>query len=95
MDPDPPTFFCSSRYADIISAQGLSEPVFIVQRGALGFSVVVFAVGAMLCLGTLVLRRRLYGAELGGPRRRETFAFFAVLWTGYIVASSWYSFSSE
>ena len=39
---------------------------FVVPAGSLGFSVSVFTGCALLALGTLSIRRRVYGAELGG-----------------------------
>ena len=40
---------------------------FVVPAGDLGYSVTVFCVCAVLCLGTLTLRRSVLGGELGGP----------------------------
>ena len=60
--------------------------------GTLSFSVLVFCVCAVLCIGVLFLRRNpsVAGGELGGPQRGKwaTFAFFAFLWLTYIVLSS-------
>uniref|UniRef100_A0A0D3J593 Sodium/calcium exchanger membrane region domain-containing protein n=2 Tax=Emiliania huxleyi TaxID=2903 RepID=A0A0D3J593_EMIH1 len=40
---------------------------FVVPAGDLGYSVTVFCVCAVLCLGMLTLRRSVLGGELGGP----------------------------
>ena len=63
---------------------------FAVPAGDLGFSVGVFCSTALLCLGTLFLRRALLGAELGGPTKARyiTAGFFVFLWLVYIAASA-------
>lgn len=65
---------------------------FIVQAGSLGFSVLVFAIVAVLALGTLVLRRyvKFFGqAELGGPAipRIGSSIILLLLWVLYITMS--------
>jgi hypothetical protein len=44
---------------------------------------------ASLCFGTLIARRRLLGAELGGPpvSRWLSALFFVVLWAVFIALS--------
>ena len=63
-----------------------------VAAGTLSFSVLVFCMCAVLCLGTLALRRLpgVAGGELGGHVARKwlTFAAFMGLWLVYIVLSS-------
>merc|ERR1719183_2831504 len=63
---------------------------FIVMGGSLGFSVAIFSSCAIICILTLMLRRRLYGGELGGPpgAQKATAAFFVLLWITYISVSS-------
>lgn len=63
---------------------------FAVQAGDLGFSVGVFSCAAVVCLGVILLRRRVHGVELGGPMvsRVLVVLLFVALWIGYIVASS-------
>ena len=56
--------------------------------GDLGFSVTVFIVCAILCIGTLQARRVAYGAELGTKMRWPTFALLVSLWLAYVVLSS-------
>jgi solute carrier family 8 (sodium/calcium exchanger) len=64
--------------------------VFIVPAGALGFSVTVFSICAVVCLLTLVARRKVAGGELGGPRplKIATAIFFVLLWVTYVLMSS-------
>merc|ERR1719329_638599 len=62
---------------------------FMVPAGSLGFSVTVFTCCALICIGMLVVRRQLYGGELGGPgssQRRDS-GIMTILWGVYIVAS--------
>ena len=62
--------------------------------GDLGISVGVFTGGAVLCLGTIILRRIKYGAELGGPQsaRVLTAIFFCLLWAAYVGVSSYLAY---
>jgi solute carrier family 8 (sodium/calcium exchanger) len=70
---------------------------FVVVAGNLGMSVGVFCVCAILCLGTLVLRRKHLGGELGGDKKwaYATAVFFTFLWLVYISASIGYELSQE
>ena len=61
---------------------------FTVPAGDLGFSVIIFAVCAVCCLGGLVLRRKLYGCELGGKAQKPFGFFFISLWFVYVVLST-------
>jgi Ca2+/Na+ antiporter len=63
---------------------------FAVPAGALGFSVTVFSVCAITTLATLVLRRKMVGAELGGDPKiaRNTSMFMWSLWFIYVLLSS-------
>lgn len=72
------------------------EGGFAVPAGDLGFSVSVFTVCAMTVLGVIILRRKLYNAELGGPPvlKRVTSVLFVGLWLTYIGLSSWKTISS-
>jgi solute carrier family 8 (sodium/calcium exchanger) len=81
----------SKKYPDI-SADHNHKPVFVVIGGDLGKSVIVFCTCAVICLGTLVLRRKLFGGELGGPAGPKwgTFSFFVFLWLIYIGLSSYF-----
>ena len=62
---------------------------FVVRSGDLVYSVTVFCTCAVLCLGTLSLRRICVGYELGGPLLPKLCigGFFACLWVVYIAAS--------
>lgn len=70
---------------------------FVVPAGDLGFSVSVFTSCALLVLLTMTLRRKLLGAELGGPPalKRLTALFFVLLWLAYLAPSIWKSLSSQ
>jgi len=67
------------------------EGAFIVQSGDLGFSVAAYILVCCLCLGTMVVRRRFLGGELGGPRKLKltSAVFLVMLWVYYIAVSSW------
>lgn len=67
---------------------------FVVLSGSLGTSVATFSVCAVLCIGTLLLRRNMLGGELGGPDTLNgqlflwgSAGFFVALWMVYIVVS--------
>lgn len=66
---------------------------FVVPAGALGFSVLIFCLCAVVCISILILRRvvkPIAGAELGGPwiTRIPTSLIFISLWVFYILLSS-------
>ena len=65
---------------------------FRVEPGALGFSVLVFCVEALLCISLMMYRRfnPNIGAELGGPKKWRVFTsvFCAMLWFIYIILSA-------
>eukprot|EP00968_Pinguiococcus_pyrenoidosus_P025853 scaffold7031_cov254-Pinguiococcus_pyrenoidosus.AAC.3 len=65
------------------------EGGFVVIADSLGFSVGIFCICAILCIGTLVARRAFLGYELGGPAGPQlaTGALFVALWLFYIVMS--------
>lgn len=64
------------------------DGVFVVPAGSLGFSVTVFAICAVVCLLTIVARRKKFGYELGGKMAKPTGAFFVFLWFFYVTMSS-------
>jgi len=66
------------------------EAYFVVEAGSLSLSVIVFTICALVCLGTLVVRRKLFGGELGGPKgpRYASAALFVLLWITYVLVSS-------
>lgn len=66
--------------------------MFVVIGGELGFSVAIFSACAVMCIFTLLLRRKLFGGELGGPRTPQlaTAAFLVFLWLLYIGLSSYH-----
>ncbi|KAI5096756.1 solute carrier family 8 (sodium/calcium exchanger), member 4a precursor [Silurus meridionalis] len=65
---------------------------FNVPPGSLAFSVTLFTILALLCVLTLLYRRRasVSGGELGGPRTAKllTVLFFVTLWLIYILLAS-------
>eukprot|EP00045_Choanoeca_perplexa_P014844 m.177223 g.177223 ORF g.177223 m.177223 type:complete len:838 (+) comp16814_c0_seq1:100-2613(+) len=61
---------------------------FYVPAGNLAFSVIIFSIFCVICLGGLLVRRFVYGAELGGPRSKTYAYFFMGLWFMYILLSS-------
>jgi len=65
---------------------------YVVASTGLVYSVSVFTCCAVLCLGTLMLRRlpAFGGAELGGGKKGQyiSAAFFFSMWLAYILASS-------
>ncbi|XP_045833344.1 magnesium/proton exchanger isoform X2 [Trifolium pratense] len=66
------------------------EPLRIQNAGGLSFSLIVFFATSVGCISVLVLRRIVFGAELGGPRLWAwiTCAFFMLLWVIFVVLSS-------
>ena len=83
----------AARYAHNKNVQDTileGKAVFVVEAGDLGLSVLVFTGTALVCLGGLFVRRKLYGGEIGGPEgpKRATAAFFCLLWLVYVLVSS-------
>lgn len=70
------------------SAQGRT---FRVNGGDLGFSVMVFFVGAIVALAVIHFRRVRYGGELGGPVGPKILSgiLFVLLWGFYVGLSVW------
>ncbi|XP_042414312.1 magnesium/proton exchanger-like [Zingiber officinale] len=66
------------------------EPLYIQNAAGLSFSLLVFFVTSACCIAVLVLRRLVFGAELGGPKlwAWSTSAFFISLWLIFVVLSS-------
>lgn len=62
---------------------------FEVDPGSLALSVTVFCIEAVLCCTVIVVRRK-FGGELGGPfkLRIVTVVFFLFLWLFYIIMSA-------
>ena len=77
---------------DLTTIQGMAcyneGGCFTVPAGDLGFSVIIFAACAVLCLGGLVLRRKLYGCELGGKAQKPFGFLFIALWFVYVILST-------
>jgi len=70
-------------------AAAKSEP-YITPAGDLKAALSVFIPGAIVCMGTLLIRRRLIGGELGGPALLKwgSFALFVGLWVIFIAMSA-------
>ncbi|XP_078176051.1 magnesium/proton exchanger [Carex rostrata] len=68
----------------------LREPLYIENAEGLSFSLLVFFATSAGCITVLVLRRLIFGAELGGPRLWAwlTSAYFMLLWVVFVVLSS-------
>merc|ERR1711988_2006950 len=66
------------------------KSAFVVPAGDLGFNVLVFMGCGIVCLLTLVARRRVFGAELGGDSgpKVATALLFVFLWLLYVILSS-------
>eukprot|EP00730_Choanoeca_flexa_P019991 TRINITY_DN9773_c0_g2_i1.p1 TRINITY_DN9773_c0_g2~~TRINITY_DN9773_c0_g2_i1.p1 ORF type:complete len:841 (+),score=251.91 TRINITY_DN9773_c0_g2_i1:109-2631(+) len=61
---------------------------FYVPAGDLAFSVTIFSLFCVVCLGGLLVRRFLYGAELGGPYTKQYAYVFMGLWFMYVLLST-------
>jgi len=70
---------------------------FVVESGELTFSVVVFSIGAVVCLVVIRFRRVVYDGELGGPAGSDSKAcssfLLFLLWFLYITLSVWKTIS--
>lgn len=58
--------------------------------GNLAFSVMLFLITSSICFVVLILRRKLIGGELGGPKASRTGStiFLVLLWILYIIFST-------
>lgn len=67
--------------------------VFIVKAGALAPSVCIFAMCGLVCILILYVRRRVFGGELGGPKRWAwlTSGSLVILWVAYVAGASIYA----
>ncbi|CAK0834313.1 unnamed protein product [Prorocentrum cordatum] len=65
---------------------------FVVPEGNLGFSLIVYSILATLCIALLMIRRVLFGGELGGPPvpKFASAALMVFMWFFYIGIFSWY-----
>lgn len=69
--------------------QALQYPdgAFVVPAGGLGFSVAIFTACALACFACLIVRRKLFGGELGGP-------LFPKIASGVLMVSLWFVYVS-
>jgi solute carrier family 8 (sodium/calcium exchanger) len=74
--------------SDVVDVCGDQSTCFLVPAGDLGFSVIVFSLCGVTCLVSLVLRRKLFGAELGGRLALPFGSFFIFLWFLYVTLSA-------
>jgi len=70
----------------------LNDPLkaaYVLEANDLGFSVGVFVACAVCAMGSLALRRRLFGGELGGPYVAKVVSsgYLVMLWFIYVGAS--------
>lgn len=86
--------YCGANPSKVDSAlDACSDGVgFAVPAGDLGISVGVFSGCAVVCLLSLVARRRVYGCELGGGGRWPTAFLFCSLWAAYIGVSCYLAY---
>jgi len=63
---------------------------YITPAGDLKSALTAFIPSAVVCMGTLLVRRKFIGGELGGPAVTKwiTFAFFCGLWIFFIAMSA-------
>lgn len=66
------------------------QPLRIQDAGGLSFCLLVFFITSIGCISVLILRRLIFGAELGGPRLWAwiTCIYFMLLWIIFVVLSS-------
>lgn len=66
---------------------------YVVPAGALGFSILIFSILAVVGISALMVRRR-QGGELGGSKAGQLgmFAFLMSLWLGFLLISGLYDY---
>eukprot|EP00747_Dinoflagellata_sp_TGD_P025725 gnl/TRDRNA2_/TRDRNA2_131445_c0_seq12.p1 gnl/TRDRNA2_/TRDRNA2_131445_c0~~gnl/TRDRNA2_/TRDRNA2_131445_c0_seq12.p1 ORF type:complete len:897 (-),score=197.93 gnl/TRDRNA2_/TRDRNA2_131445_c0_seq12:231-2810(-) len=89
--------YCATKFdfAQPFIADGTAA--FVVQKGALAFSVIVFCCCAVVCFSVLGFRRKVVGGELGGasPLREISAGILVCLWFTYVGLSSWNTTQQE
>lgn len=82
-----------ARYPEVAARLGPGEAVLVVESLHLGWGILIFTSATVACISILLLRRKLLGAELGGPFYPKLSAFigFLVFWFGFIVVTSYRS----
>lgn len=75
-------------YKDKAFAQDFLGGALVVEDPGLGNSVAVFSCLAIFCMGVLFVRRKVFGGELGGPRKPAiaTAVLFVILWCIFVGA---------
>ncbi len=66
---------------------------YVVAAGALGFSIMLFAIFAVVGIGAMAFCRR-QGGELGGSKLGQIlqFIFYISLWLGFLLISGLYDY---
>lgn len=88
-----PTYEWATKFGTDYESMGYGttskKMAFVVPAGDLSTSVGVFTGCSLVCIGTLLLRRKYLGVELGGPKKWATLTsvFFVFLWFIYILTS--------
>jgi hypothetical protein len=90
-----PTDEWKEKYPDIY--EKYPTGAFAVPSADLGFSVTVFLICCVICIGVLFARRHALGCELGGsrPAKMATSGLFVFLWLYYITLSSWKAVNTD
>jgi len=86
----------TAKYGDAFGAT-CPDGCFVVVSGDLAFSVIVFAVAALVALGLIRARRVALGGELGGPYIAKVVSSLTMvlLWVYYITLSVWKTMSKS
>lgn len=81
--------FQGKSYGEEYAQYAVPMGYFIYPAGSLGFSVAVFSTLALCCVAFLALRRKLFGAELGGPDGPKLASMFVCVsfWVAYLALS--------
>lgn len=82
-----------ARYPEVAARMPGNEAALVVDSLHLGYGVLIFTSATVACISILLLRRKLLGAELGGPFMPKvcTFIGFLIFWFGFIVVVSYRS----
>eukprot|EP00927_Polykrikos_kofoidii_P029323 TRINITY_DN25369_c0_g1_i1.p1 TRINITY_DN25369_c0_g1~~TRINITY_DN25369_c0_g1_i1.p1 ORF type:complete len:1092 (+),score=161.49 TRINITY_DN25369_c0_g1_i1:135-3410(+) len=82
-----------ARYDGVSSTLKGEHAVFVVKRGSLCFAVAALCFVGAIAIFLLGVRRRRFGAELGGPSKQRTSTSLALLlsWDVYVGLVSWHA----
>lgn len=81
----------SKRFPEMAKIVGPDRCNFVVGSQNLGFSVLMFGSAFTVAIIILIARRKLVGAELGGPVCLKWFCFvcFIFMWAGWVFIVTW------